>query len=344
MLCWTRGGIEDRWHGLTGAGAYEWWGFEARDTERELAFSLRISVGDPMDPSYVRAVSRAGDAAQVRPADHVSVRVVLYHKNRRILARTLRPDPTLFKASVTSGAVRAGDVRVQVEENPTGRTYRLDIEAGTHLTFTGPPGLPASTAPLTASVWDLAPLDLKVVGSIAVPAPSGGDVRQVEFSGRGVHDHGAGPMSPVPGVRSWAWGWAHAWEFAVAWRQVELDDGTVESVLIVDRDGQPFIGEAVRSRRFRPRYSLLGVRYNREWRLDACGAALAVGHFSTLASSPIGMRFLTNIRLWVQGGDGTMRLVDGFGLSSIARPVRARQVPWRWLASARDLWMAKRTG
>ena len=350
MFRWTRGGVEDRWHGLTHPGAYEWWGFEALDTERQLAFSLRISAGDPIDPSYARILSRrsdgdptGGDATVARPDRHVLVRVVVYRQRRRVLARTFRPEPGLFAASATSGAVRAGDVTVQVEEKPSNRAYHLAIEPGTRLTFQGPPGQAAGTEPLAGPVWDLAPLDLRVSGTIAIPGRAGEGPRHMEFSGRGVHDHGAGPASPVPGVRSWAWGWAHAWEFAVAWRQVVLESGEIDSVLIVDREGRPFIGEAVRSRRFRPRYSILGVRHSRQWRLDASRAGLAIERSSTLASSPLGMRFLTNIRLSVHDADGQMRLVDGFGLSSVARPVRARQAPWRWLTLARDRWTSQRS-
>ena len=128
----------------------------------------------------------------------------------------------------------------------------------------------------------------------------------------------------------------------MAWRQVVFEGGEVDTVLVVDRDGREFIGEPVRSRRFRPRFSLLGVPHRRRWRLDAAsGVGLAVERSSTLASSPVGMRFLTNIRLSVRDENGKIRLVDGLGLSSIVRPFRARRTPWNWLTLAREHWTSK---
>ncbi|MFQ5718676.1 MAG: hypothetical protein ACE5IK_03925 [Acidobacteriota bacterium] len=342
MVRWTRGGMEDRWHGFTRPGAYEWWGFEAYDADRDIAFALRISAGDPMDPTYARLVARPEVTDDGRPDRHVRTRVVVYRHGQRLLARTARPDGADFAASTTSGAVHAGDVRVQVEERPAGRTSVVEVGSGTRLAFCGPAGRAAGTGDLDGSVWDLAPLDLRVTGTLEVPRRGGG-IETLEFSGRGVHDHGAGPGTPRPGVRSWAWGWAHAWEFAMAWRQVVLDSGDVHSLLVVDRDGEPFIGEEVRSRRFRPSVSLLGVPHRRRRRLDAAsGARLAVERSRTLASSPIGMRFVTNVRLSVDDAGGDIRLVDGMGLSSVARPARARKAPWHWLTRARDVWTAHR--
>jgi hypothetical protein len=130
----------------------------------------------------------------------------------------------------------------------------------------------------------------------------------------------------------------------VAWRQVHLVSGEVESLLVVDRDGEPFIGETARSRPFRTRYSLMGIPYRRQWRLDApSGAGLAVERLSTLGSSPVGMRFLSSVRFSVRDPTPRLRLVDGIGLSSVARPRRAGVPPLRWLALARDAWTARGT-
>ena len=89
MFRWTRGGAEDRWHQIGTPGGYEWWGFEALDAERELAFSLRISAGDPMDPVYAGLLARENGHARALPERHLLVRTVLYRRRRRILARTI---------------------------------------------------------------------------------------------------------------------------------------------------------------------------------------------------------------------------------------------------------------
>ena len=331
MFRWTRGGLNDCWHG---PGASDWWGFEAVDPGRHLVFCLRIAVGDPMDPSWAHACARSnGSVAPPRPEQHVLVRAVLYHRGRRVLARTVRPRSSEFRASGTSGEVEAGPARVRVEDAPDHRRYIVEFDPGTRLEWIGPPGVPAGTEGLLSPVWDLSAIDLRVQGTVQ---PARGAA--LPFEGRGVHEHGAAPAGLAHPVRSWAWGWAHAWDFAVAWRQVVTDDGGFHTLLVVDEAGRTLLDGEARSRRFRERYSLLGVPYRRQWRLDAePGAGLAVERLRTLASSPIGMRFLTNIRFSVESPPGRLRLVDGVGLTSVARPFRVRVAPVRWLLQARDL-------
>lgn len=342
MFTWTRAGEEDRWHAPDRPGAYEWWGFEAVDVEQKLSFSLRISAGDPIDPEYAALLARSGKKAEALPGHHLLVRAVLYRQGRRVMARTLRPSPSIFTASPSSGAVEAGDARVVVTESAAGRTYRVELDPGTWLEFAGPPGRPASHVTPSGPVWDLAWLNQKVTGQVRA---GGHDGQMLTFQGRGVHDHGYGPSSPLPDVRSWAWGWGHAWEYGIAWRQVHLTSGEVDTVLLVDRDDEQLLAETARSRPFRTRYSLLGVPHRRLWRLDTdSGAGLAVEQLATLGSSPVGMRLLTTLRLSLRDPETRMRLVDGVGLSSVARPQRARLRPLRWLSRARESWTARSAG
>ncbi|MFQ5768333.1 MAG: hypothetical protein ACE5ID_10170, partial [Acidobacteriota bacterium] len=275
------------------------------------------------------------------PIQNVVVRVVLYHGRKRILAHTARPGAAAFAASISSGAVRAGRTSVALEETAQGRAYVVVVEPWIRLVFQGPPGRPPATGPRGGPVWDLASMGLKVAGEIQVV--EGNRRRTLEFQGEGVHDHGFGPSWMVPAVRSWSWGWAHAREFGVAWRQMLLASGEVETLLVADRDGAPILGEAVHSRPFRTRYSLLGIPYRRCWRLDGpSGAGLAVERLTTLASSPLGMRFLSSVRFSLQDPSGRLRLVEGIGLSSVARPCRVGVAPIGWLALARERWTGRR--
>ncbi len=275
MFNWTRAGEEDRWHAPDRPGAYEWWGFEALDVDRQLAFSLRIAAGDPVDPEYASRRARHGSGL---PAENILVRTVLYRQGNRVMARSWRPDPAGFSASPSSGAVDAGPARVKVQESAAGRTYRLEMEPDSWLEFSGPPGRPPSLEAPSEPVWDLAWLNLAVKGRIRIGAAADD---HLEFCGRGVHDHGYGPRSPSPEVRSWAWGWGHAWEYGIAWRQVHLVSGAVDTLVLVDRHGEPLLAETARSRPFRSRYSILGVPYRAvtgawtrkvasAWRWSAC--------------------------------------------------------------------------
>ncbi|MCZ6601252.1 MAG: hypothetical protein O7D35_04355 [Acidobacteria bacterium] len=343
MFQWTRAGTEDRWHGSGRPGGYEWWGFEALDADRRLAFSLRIAAGDPMDPEYVACMARASGSRSALAQEHILVRAVLYRDGRRVMARSFRPDPDTFRASSTSGAVQAGGISVVVEETAGGRTYRVELEPGTVLEFAGPPGRAPAVGTPAGPVWDLSWLNLAVRGRIRLG--QGKAAETVTFSGRGVHDHGYGPVSPLSKVRSWAWGWGHAWEYGIAWRQVHLVSGEVDTLLLVDREGEPLLAETARSRPFRRRYSLLGIPYRRQWRLDTpSGAGLAVERQATLGSSPVGMRLLTNLRLSVRDPETRLRLVDGIGMSSVARPQRARLRSLRWLVRARETWTTRSAG
>jgi hypothetical protein len=313
------------------------------DVDRRMAFSLRIAAGDPMDPEYSAGVARNSGNRATRAQDHILVRAVLYREDRRVMARSFRPPPGTFQASPTSGAVQAEAIRVMVEETAAGRTYRVDMEPGTFLEFAGPPGNAAATGTPPGPVWDLSWLNLVVHGRIRLG--QGTAAETVTFAGRGVHDHGYGPASPLNKVRSWAWGWGHAWEYGIAWRQVLLASGEVDTLLLVDREGEPFLAETALSRPFRSRYSLLGIPYRRQWRLDTpSGAGLAVERQATLGSSPVGMRLLTNLRLSVRDPETRLRLVDGIGMMSVARPQRARSRSLRWLVRARESWTTRSAG
>jgi len=342
MFQWTRAGTEDRWHSPDRPGGHEWWGFEALDVDRRLAFSLRIAAGDPMDPEYAACMARIPADEGTLAENHILVRAVLYREGRRVMAHSFRPSPATFQASPTSGAVQAAGIRVVVEEKAAGRTYRVELDPGTVLEFSGPPGRAPNTGTPAGPVWDLAWLNQVVRGKIRLG--QGESAETITFSGRGVHDHGYGPVSPLTEVRSWSWGWGHAWEYGIAWRQVHLVSGEVDTLLLVDREGEPLLAEAARSRPFRSRYSLLGIPYRRQWRLDTPGAGLAVERQATLGSSPVGMRLLTNLRLLVRNPETRMRLVDGIGMSSVARPQRARMRSLRWLVRARETWTTRTAG
>lgn len=296
-----------------------------------------------MDPEYAVGMARTPGSQGALARDHILVRAVLYRDGRRVMARSFRPDPDTFRASSTSGAVQAKGIRVTVEETAGGRTYRVELEPGTVLEFAGPPGRPPASGTPDGPVWDLAWLNLAVSGRIRLG--HGHAAETATFSGRGVHDHGYGPVSPLSKVRSWAWGWGHAWEYGIAWRQVHLVSGEVDTLLLLDKEGEPFLAEAARSRPFRRRYSLLGIPYRRQWRLDTpSGVGLAVERQATLGSSPVGMRLLTNLRLMVPRPETRMRLVDGIGMSSVARPQRARLRSLRWLVRARESWTTRSAG
>ncbi|MGA2497654.1 MAG: hypothetical protein ABSH20_07920 [Tepidisphaeraceae bacterium] len=223
----------DAWHAVASPGGYEWWYFDAEDVAKDMYVAGILLDGFVFHPGYLRACSRyLRHPTRRRPPlarEYPCAYFVVYERGKithqfmtqypvgSLVAERDRPD------------VRIGPNRFWREDG----VLRLKL-AGTPwiLTCLGPKTLAGrrlegdfTFVPRSADMvhertflskamtgaehrWVIADPMCDVRGSIRVTtlAQAAAPMRQIEFTGRGYHDHnyGTGPLGP--GLARWIWG------------------------------------------------------------------------------------------------------------------------------------------
>lgn len=218
----------DAWHDVRSPGGYEWWYFDAEDTEQDIQFVAIFLDGFVFHPGYLRQhfryLKNPTKHAPVRASDFPCAYLVVYEKGKLAAQFMTQLPPGSLRASRERPEVTLGDNTLSVENG----AYRLKL-AGTpwKLTGRGPQTLHGST--LSAD-WTLTPTSLHepvertflskamtgadhhwvlaaphstFEASITLTGPS---PRQWNLKGRAYHDHnyGTGPLGP--GLKRWIWG------------------------------------------------------------------------------------------------------------------------------------------
>ena len=235
----------DRFFNRTTPGAHEWWYFDALSDDGRDALVCVWYAGLPFDPSYgvatLRHLRNPAKHSQPRALDHSAIGFSWYRDGKplayalnahkadqfasqadpfaiKVATSRVERDGTGYLLTVDTPSVEGRPIRAEFRFHPADLTEPLERDLGT-------PDAPHD--------WILAAADCRVEGKASV-----GDA-QMNFQGRGYHDHNAGAEDLSVAMRSWEWGRVHAGPLTNFYYRSEPRRGQSQALWIVCRDGRP---------------------------------------------------------------------------------------------------------
>jgi carotenoid 1,2-hydratase len=230
---YTPADVPDASHRVVAPGGYETWHFDAESAAGEVRLVAVLGVGPPLHAPYLSRYLQYRRRPRRRPppvpGDYPFAHFAVYEDDRALAQFSTHAAPEDFAASPHEPAVKvAGNEFVRDPDGSFSLRFR-GVPSGTGTRRTGAsclsaqltfrpllPHPPYETALTGHSIspdlhqWVIAAPSCEVWGSVAI-TPEGSDgsragVREMDFRGRGYHDHryGTGPLGAT--LRRWASG------------------------------------------------------------------------------------------------------------------------------------------
>ncbi len=239
----------DRFLDFQGPGAQEWWYFDAISDDGRDAVVVVWYAGLPFDPDYGVATLRHLKNPTAHPAptalDHCAIGFSWYHDGKT--------------AAYALNGFRSGDFTHAPEPfvvaiagnrlDRDGRDYCLTVATpavdGKHriaaeLRFRPAPASESLEQDLgnpgSPHLWILAAADCRAEGRIRIAGPRPLDL---EFLGRGYHDHNAGAEELSVAMTRWHWGRVHDGSSTEIYYRAEPRSGAPRNLWITCHDGRP---------------------------------------------------------------------------------------------------------
>ena len=305
----------DRFLNFPTPGAQEWWYFDAISDDGRDALVVVWYAGLPFDPEYgVGTLRHLKDPARhpaPRSLDHSAIGVSWYRDGKTVAY-------ALNAYRAKAFAHRAEPFAVAVAENHVARDedgYQLAVETpavdGKSLIWARLGFRPAGgTEPLerdlgaggSPHLWVLAAADCRVEGTITL---GGSRPAELDFRGRGYHDHNAGSEELSLAMRRWQWGRVHHGPLTEVYYQAEPRRGAPQSLWITCRDGRPAsVREGVAVRGQQARRSLFGLGDPRGLVIEGGGQSFERRLRTCVDDGPFYRRSLADYRGLEGTGDG----------------------------------------
>lgn len=342
---------DDVWHRLGGAGAYEWWYFDAISDDGRDAVVVIFLADFVFSPRHNAAgAARARDpsgATALRPPRFPAVTFFLYRDGRPLMRAVNEYSAEEFTASTSRPACRIGASSFRLEADGRGRRFVLSLDEP----FRGSRRLAAtfewhvvegdysaggadspSTSTGAAHDWNLVAPRCRVSGDYALLSAAGAACRGGggRFRGIGYHDHNSDTRWMPATVAAWQWGRCHfADATAVFYRYREAGERAAATRLFLVRDGTLSAHDAAYAESGRRR-DVFGLGYPRHMDFAAEGvsgaARLTVGQQRVVDSSYFYLRFVGEAALEL--GDGRVRRAPLLAEHLAPRALRWRRLDW----------------
>ena len=260
----------DRFLDFGTPGAQEWWYFDALSADGRDVLVLVWYAGLPFDPDYgVGTLRHLRDPARYpapKALDHSAIGVSWYRDGKTVAyalngyrAGDFRHESSPFGIDIAGCVLGRDDqgysLRVETPAVDGRSTIRADLRFDPA----------AGTEPLESDIgtsshphlWILAAADCAVSGRVSI---DGRHSRQVDFEGRGYHDHNAGSEEISRAMRRWRWGRVHLGDRTYVYYDAEPRRGPTRSLLVACDAGRPSMVEAEAEVRIgSPRRNVFGV-------------------------------------------------------------------------------------
>lgn len=308
-------------------GGYEWWYFDAVETDGSYRLVVIFYEGNPFSRRYLEALEERGGAS---PEEYPALSISLYREGETLFYSFTEYAPGEAEFKDRSPEMRIGSNRLLMEGNGGEVTYRLELDerlpAGDTLSgellFRGPPPDPAlfrgeSTAGSGAPAveghrWNLALPRARVEGALTLGGPAGRS-REISFRGTGYHDHNSGDKPLAEAFREWYWGRFHFEAGTLVYYAMNMRHGVRHRAWLLGRDGRRIrcrLDEMDLEDRGR---TLFGLRPARRIRMSAGSdeAACTVQQAGVLDSGPFYQRYDSRAFLSLPGA-GAIESDSGF--------------------------------
>ena len=179
--------------------------------------------------------------------------------------------------------------------------------------------------------WILVAADNRVAGRVEFDGTGG---RDLEFRGRGYHDHNAGSEELSLAMKRWEWGRVHDGPLTWVYYRSEPRHAPPQTLSILLREGRPAaVCEDALLVPLRHRRNAFGIRYASEFDLRAEGSLLQVRHGPCVDNGPFYMRWLTEFVSDAEGkgrlGGITRGLSELLATGNLHRPWFNWMIPYR---------------
>lgn len=230
---YTPNRVADASHRVTAPGGYEWWYFDAESSEGDVQLAAILLHGFVFHPGYLRRYfqyrRRPTRVAPPTPGEYPCAYFVVYEHGRVLAQFMSQVAPGEYEASSSEPRVKVGNNRLwckndgrslalELDDVPWDLTWRGPTRApgrrlGAELTFrprlTHPPHERVFLSRSLSSAehhWVIASPLCDVEGRIRLGGGDGRKSREIQFFGRGYHDHNYGTAPIGIGLRRWTWG------------------------------------------------------------------------------------------------------------------------------------------
>ena len=331
---YTPNDVADASHRVVAPGGYESWRFDAESSSGDVRLVAEMGEGDPYSAEYFRRYlryrRRPTRTPPPLPSEYPYAHFGVYQGQRLLGQFKAQFPPDQFSASAQRPDVRLGANEFTLEPDgglslrlrgvPVSRTWRGDRSdpgacASAQLTFR--PVLPHAPREVSPPVpgagadehrWVVANPLCEVAGTVfltAAPDANGRGGREIDFRGRGYHDHvyGTGPLGNT--FRRWMRGRVLAAGQAVTFFiGRSLRRGGRSEIRLIDADGAAVRESAVRgppvlwSGR-----SGTGLRFPEDFRVQSAGLPeLKLTRPLVLEAAPVYTRLMYSAEIGPHAG------------------------------------------
>ncbi|TLU51238.1 MAG: carotenoid 1,2-hydratase [Chlorobium sp.] len=344
---------QEVWHDLQGAGAYEWWYFDAEDKASGLSIVIIWFSGFPFSPYYTSHYEKwknqiTSDAPL--PSNYSGFSFQIYENGREIVNFMKEGRSGLFESS-------RSDIGVRFEKNlfaydALKDAYSLEIDfifpvrqkavkasflfsSCRRIQYEKKDGNNAGKVP--RHQWLLSVPKADVEGMIHIVEQSDGSVRTIPFNAIGYHDHNFGDLPLQEYLARWYWGRAFSEYYDIIYYVTFFKNNEYQPlVLLVLHDnstGKVTVLDEVGFKESRFRRGLFSPLHSRELELQYENIRLNIHHNQVLDAGPFYLRFASAISLQINGKE-----FNGInGISEFLNPVRLQSRFMRFFTRSR-IW------
>ncbi len=344
---------QEVWHDLQGAGAYEWWYFDAEDKASGLSIVIIWFSGFPFSPYYTSHYEKwknqiTSDAPL--PSNYSGFSFQIYENGREIVNFMKEGRSGLFESS-------RSDIGVRFEKNlftydALKDAYSLNIDfifpvrqkavkasflfsSCRRIQYEKKDGNNAGKVP--RHQWLLSVLKADVEGMIHIVEQSDGSVRTIPFNAIGYHDHNFGDLPLQEYLARWYWGRAFSEYYDIIYYVTFFKNNEYQPlVLLVLHDnstGKVTVLDEVGFKESQFRRGLFSPLHSRELELQYENIRLNIHHNQVLDAGPFYLRFASAISLQINGKE-----FNGInGISEFLNPVRLQSRFMRFFTRSR-IW------
>lgn len=331
----------DRYFRMTSPGSQEWWYFDALSEDGRDGLAIVWYAGLPFDPAYGVAALRHLRHPERCPApdllDHCAISVGVY-RDGKLAAYALnahragsfahQADPFEVRVATSVLARDKSGYHLRVDTPEVDGRSRIEVD----LHFKSAPGTQPFEldlgSPGSNHFWIAAAPDCTVSGRVA---RSGRHGFEIEYRGRGYHDHNAGSQEISRAIRRWTWGRVHDGETTAIYYIAEPMRGAKKSLGLVWREGRVVVrADDLAFEEAESRRTIFGLRYPGEMRWKVGDHAFRMRPRHLVDSGPFYLRWIADFEA-EQGGrtvltQGFAELLDPRHLN---RPYINWMIPYR---------------
>jgi carotenoid 1,2-hydratase len=344
---------QEVWHDMQGAGAYEWWYFDAEDKASGISIVIIWFSGFPFSPYYTDHYEKWKNRVTAEapfPSNYSGFSFQLYENGHEVVNFIKEGRNGLFESSRSEIGVRFEKNRFTYDALKD--EYSLDIDFSfpvrqkaikasllfsscRRIIYEKKDGNNAGQVPLHQ--WLLSVPKAHVEGSVEIVEQRHGSVRTIPVRAIGYHDHNVGALPMQEYLARWYWGRAFSKRFDLIYyvtffknneyqplALLVLHDNTSDKVTVLDKVN---FQESNFSRGF------FAPLHSRNLELQYENVGLKIHHNKVLDAGPFYLRFASGISLQIDG-----KKIEGInGISEFLNPVRLQSKFMRFFTRSR-IW------